>query len=187
MGKRMMLVQVFHLLVKALHAFIQLKAAVQQETYIAGQHTMQHAVIDQANLLEIEPISLRRFLRRDFPGKYGTLHHQPRHNGRQAKRNARHLARIKGFQVHIDAGLVLLPKQMKILMCIGQKLHGFIKYPGHKHHIGGTTMSNNMFVHGRQKTPYIAHYTAVCLVFLLTFREHLNQMPAIWRTYAQPL
>ncbi len=117
------------------NTLVKLKRAVEEIADVRRQDAVKHAVVDEAGFLEIEAVMPRGFLDHNLAGKHGALHHDPRHDRRQAQRNARHFARINRAQMAFEALLVVFAEQGKIFMRIGQKLHGFIEDARHEKHV----------------------------------------------------
>ncbi len=181
----MKLVYVAKLRIEAVHALIQLKAAIKQKAHIARQYAVQHAVIHHADILEVQHIAAGSFLWLDLPRKHGALHHDPRHDGRKPQRNARHLTGIKRLQVWFDAAAVIVAEHRKIFVGVMQKLHGLIEQPGHKYHMRGVPVCYDMLANCHAKLFLYRNYTAVFLDLLLIFREHFNKIASKCRTQPQ--
>lgn len=158
---------VFYLAVKARHALIQLQRAVEQVADIARQYAVQHTVIDAADILKIQPIPGSGIFRLNLSGEHGALHHDPRHDRRQAQRDARHFTGIQRLQIGRDALLVVIAKEKEIFMRVIEKLHGFIEHARHEHYIGCFAVGKYL----RMLIGHIANYTPVFLDFILTFCE----------------
>jgi hypothetical protein len=167
----------FDMIVEAQYALVQFKATVKKQADIARQHAMQHAVIDRADFLEIELVALGRFVGIDLSREHGALHHNPRHDRRQAQRDARHLAGVKRFQAWVDARLVVFAEQMEIFMRFGKKAHRLVKYAGHENNVRRIGANWNSGLHVPPHMLIKPNYTADFLDFLLRFDEILaNQL-----------
>lgn len=117
------------------HALVNLQRAAQQVIHEGRKGLFRFAILEQTDVVAIEPELLGGIMVGQLTRKYGFANHQPCHHGRQPERNARHFAGVGNAVLRRNFLVIIFAKQLEIFLSIHQKLHGLIKNAGHQQNV----------------------------------------------------